>query len=89
MIEGNFCIAGTSDLAFDPIKKQLLKTSSNHVWEADKLIQNTLGSISFISGQKVQNFSIELKDDEIEVRNNSNQEIFNAITSKLQKERNF
>lgn len=89
MIEGNFCIAGTSDLAFDPIKKQLLKTSSNHVWEADKLIQNTLGSISFISGKKVQNFSVELKDDEIEVRNNSNQEIFNAITSKLQKGKEF
>ncbi|MBP2617438.1 hypothetical protein [Chryseobacterium jejuense] len=89
MIEGNHCIAGTSDLAFETIKKQLLNTSANPVRNAGEFIQNTLGSISFISGQKVQNFSIELSDDEIEIKNNSNQEVFNSIASKLQKGNQF
>ncbi|BAP29443.1 uncharacterized protein CHSO_0406 [Chryseobacterium sp. StRB126] len=89
MIEGNHCIAGTSDLAFETIKKKLLQTSVNPVLNADKLIKNTLGSISFISGQNIQNFAIELHDDEIEIKNNSNQEIFNVIASKLQKGNQF
>lgn len=89
MIEGDHCIAGSSDLAFETIKKQLLQNTANHVLDANKFIQNTLGSISFISGQKIQNFFIELSDDEIEIKNNSNQEIFNSIASKLQKEHHF
>lgn len=88
IIEGNHCIAGTSDLAFETIQK-FLKSSVGHVWDADRLIQNTLGSISFISGETIQNFSIELHDDEIEIRNNSNQEIFNSIASKLQEGKQF
>lgn len=88
-IEGNHCIAGNSDLAFETIQKQLFHTSSNPVRNAGEFIQNTLGSISFISGENIQNFSIELHDDEIEIKNNSNQEIFNSIASKLQKGNQF
>lgn len=83
MINGDHCFAGTSDLAFEDIQKKLLKTSSNPVLDADQLIHNTAGSISFISGKKIQNFSIELNDDEVEIKNNSNSEFFNSITSKL------
>ncbi|MGI9581523.1 hypothetical protein ACR1PO_09945 [Chryseobacterium sp. RRHN12] len=88
-VEGNNCIAGTSDFGFKTIQKQILHPSANHIWDADQLIHNTLGSISFISGQKIQNFSIELNDDEIEIRNNSDSEIFNDIASKLQKGNHF
>ncbi|UTX47448.1 hypothetical protein [Chryseobacterium sp. MA9] len=89
MINGNYCVAGTSDLAFEDIQKKLLKTSSNPVLDADQLIHNTAGSISFISGKKIQNFSIELNDNEIEIKNNSNAEFFNSITSKLQTGNHF
>lgn len=89
MIEGDHCVVGTSDSAFETIKKQLLQTSSNSVRNADEFIQNTLGSISFISGQKIKNFSIELHDDEVEIKNNSNQDIFNSLASKLQKGNQF
>lgn len=89
VIEGNHCIAGTSDLAFETINKKLLQTPLNPARNAEEFIQNTVGSISFISGQKIQNFSIELHDDEIEIKNNSNQKIFNAIASKLQKSDQF
>lgn len=89
MIEGNYCIAGSSDLAFETLQKKLLQNSVHHVWEADHFIQNTLGSISFISGQKIRNFSIELNEDEIEINNNSNPEIFNTIASKFEKGNHF
>jgi phage gp37-like protein len=90
MLNGDRCIAGTSEHAFEGIQKKLLQTSSSHrVWNADQLIDNTLGSLSFISGQNIQNFSIELHDDEIEIKNNANQEIFNSMASKLQKESHF
>ncbi|WP_223598311.1 hypothetical protein [Chryseobacterium sp. GVT01B] len=88
MINGNHCIAGTSDLALEAIQKEI-QTSSNSVRDADQFIHNTAGSISFISGKKIQNFSIELHDDEIEIKNNSNPEILNAVASKLQKGNHF
>lgn len=89
MIEGDYCIAGSSDLAFETLQKKLLQNSVHHVWEADRFIQNTVGSISFISGQKIRNFSIELNEDEIEINNNSNPEIFNTIASKFEKGNQF
>lgn len=89
MIKGNHCIAGTSDRAFETIQKRLLQNSVHPAWEADKFIQNTLGSISFISGNKIQNFSIELNEDEIEIKNNSDIQTFNTIASKLQKGNQF
>ncbi|MGG7439630.1 hypothetical protein ACQ7CU_16265 [Chryseobacterium arthrosphaerae] len=88
-IEKEYCIAGTSDQAFESIKKQLLRTPGNSKWNAGQLIHNTAASISFISGQKIQNFSIEVKDDEIEIRNNPDTEIFNSIASRLQKGNRF
>ncbi|WPO90934.1 hypothetical protein [Chryseobacterium sp. HR92] len=89
IINGDHCVAGTSDLAFENIQKKLLKTSSNPVWDADQFIHHTAASISFISGKKIQNFSIDLNDDEIEIKNNSNSQILNAVTSKLQKGNHF
>ncbi|CAI8845501.1 hypothetical protein [Chryseobacterium sp. IT-36CA2] len=88
VVNGNHCIMGTSDSAFETIQKQILQTS-NSVLNADQFINNSTGSISFISGKKIQNFSIDLNEDEIEIKNNSNTEIFNAVASKLQKRNHF
>ncbi len=38
---------------------------------------------------KIRNFSIEVKDDEVEIRNNPETEIFNSIASRLQKKNHF
>jgi len=89
VVNGSRCIVGTSDLAFETIQKQVLQSSSNAVLNADQLINNSVGSISFISGKKIQNFSIDLNEDEIEIKNNSNTESFNAIGSQLEKEKHF
>jgi hypothetical protein len=53
------------------------------------LIQGTPGSISFISGTKIQNFSVELKDDEIEIKNNVGFNGLSSIESRLQQTPHF
>jgi len=88
-IEGENCIVGTSGSGLGLIDKQVFQTSFKSILNADQFIQNTAGSISFLSGQKIQSFSIELKDDEIEIKNNSNPEIVNAVVSKLQQGNHF
>ncbi len=89
MINDRHCIAGTSELAFETIQKKLLQTSEHFVWDANELINNTVGSVSFISGKKIQNFSIELHDDEIEIKNNSIPETLSSVASKLQTGNHF
>jgi hypothetical protein len=49
----------------------------------------TPGSISFISGTKIQNFSVELKDDEIEIKNNVGFNGLSSIESRLQQTPHF
>lgn len=83
-IEGDHCIFGTSDKAFATIKKQLFEVSNNKMLEAEDFIDGSLGSISLISGQKFQNFSIDLKDDEIEIRSNSDFRILDGTDSRIQ-----
>ncbi|SHL57867.1 hypothetical protein [Chryseobacterium polytrichastri] len=88
-IEGNHCILGTSNLDFESIQDQLFHSSGQHVFNANQFIENTTGSISFISGSKIQNFSIELNADDIEIKNRSNSENFNSILSKLEQKNSF
>lgn len=88
-IDGENCILGTSDRGFQNIEEHLLKFSDKESLNADDFIHNTLGSISFISERKIQNFSIELKSDEIEIKNTSKSEAFNSLLSKLQKKNQF
>ena len=70
-IEGENCILGTSDISFSSIQQLLFRSSGKKTFTSDQFIGSSLGSISFISGQKIQNFSIELKADEIEIKNNA------------------
>lgn len=88
-IERNKCILGTSNLAFENIYQQLSQSSEKDNFNADSFIHNTLGSISFISGDRTQNFSIELNADDIEIKNESNSEEFASIISKLEQKTAF
>lgn len=88
-IEGEKCIVGTSNSGFEAINNQIFQDSPKNILSADQFIQNTTGSVSFLSVQKIQNFSIELKDDEIEIKNNSNLQFLNTIASKIQKGNQF
>lgn len=88
-IDGENCILGTSDRGFQNIEQHLLKFSEKESLNTDDLIHNTLGSISFISEHKIQNLSIELRSDDIEITNTLKSEAFNSLLSKLQQKNQF
>lgn len=88
-IEGKKCIVGTSDLHFNNIGKPLAQTFRNKVLNADSFMGDGLGSISFISELRTQNFSINLKDDEIEIKNEQSTTDFSSLISDLLKKTEF
>ncbi|MGK6342438.1 hypothetical protein ACMGDK_09375 [Chryseobacterium sp. DT-3] len=88
-IEGENSIIGTSASAFENINQQLFQSSEKKVLNADQFIGSSVGSISFVSGQKIQNFSIELKSDEIEIKNTSETGSLASIVDELQKKNHF
>lgn len=88
-IEGENCILGTSGKSFAAIQQLLFKSPDKKTFNADRFIGSSLGSISFISGQKIQNFSIELKADEIEIKNTAEAISFAAAISDMQEKNHF
>lgn len=88
-INGEKCIVGTSDLNFNNIGKPFSEKFRNNVLNADSFMDDGLGSISFISELWTQNFSIDLKDDEIEIENKQNSADFELLISDLYKKSQF
>lgn len=88
-INGEKCIVGTSDLNFNNIGKPFSEKFRNNVLNADSFMDDGLGSISFISELRTQNFSIDLKDDEIEIKNKQNSTNFESLISGLYKKTQF
>jgi len=88
-INGEKCIVGTSDLNFNNIGKPFSQKFRNNVLNAGSFMDDGLGSISFISELRTQNFSIDLKDDEIEMKNEQNSTNFESLISDLYKETQF
>lgn len=88
-IEGENGIIGTSASAFETINNQLFQSSGKNTLTADQFITHSAGSISFISGQKIQNFSIELKEDEIEIKNTADVGTLASLISGVQKKNHF
>ncbi|MDY0929737.1 hypothetical protein [Chryseobacterium sp. CFBP8996] len=88
-INGEKCIVGTSDLNFNNIGKPFSQKFRNNVLNADSFMDDGLGSISFISELRTQNFSIDLKDDEIEIKNEQNSTNFESLISDLYKKTQF
>ncbi|KMQ63862.1 hypothetical protein ACM40_03550 [Chryseobacterium sp. BLS98] len=88
-IEGENCILGTSDISFPSIQQFLFRSSGKKTFTSDQFISSSLGSISFISGQKIQNFSIELKADEIEMKNNADAVSFVGAISDIREKSHF
>ena len=88
-INGEKCIVGTSDLNFNNIGKPFSEKFRNNVLNSDSFMDDGLGSISFISELRTQNFSIDLKDDEIEIKNKQNSTNFESLISDLYKKTQF
>lgn len=88
-IDGEKCMVGTSDLKFNNIGKSFSQKFRGQVLNADSFMNDGLGSISFISELRTQNFSIGLNDDEIEIKNELNSTDFESLISDLNKKTQF
>lgn len=88
-IEGRKCMVGTSDLKFKNIGKPLYQKFRDKALSADSFMNDDLGSVSFVSELRTQNFSIDLKDDEIEIKNEHNSIDFESLISDLNKKTQF
>jgi len=88
-IVGEKGIIGTSASAFENIGQQLFQSSEKKALNADQFINKSLGSVSFISGKTIQNFSIELNADEIEIKNTEEVRTFTSLISGIHKKNHF
>lgn len=88
-IKGKTCIVGTSNDAFENIRNAFLSKSETNILNADQFIENSAGSISYISESKITNFLISLNSDEIEVKNSGNMSDFASLLSKVQQKNQF
>ncbi|KFF28141.1 hypothetical protein [Chryseobacterium vrystaatense] len=88
-IVGGHGIVGTSALAFENINQMIFQSSDKNTRSADEFIHSSLGSISFISGEKIQNFSIDLKADEIEIKNTEETGNFSSVVAEAKKKKHF
>ncbi|SDM04304.1 hypothetical protein [Chryseobacterium taihuense] len=80
------CFAGISGHDFENIGRPLNGIFGGKKLNADHFMEEGTGSLSFISGTRTRNFSIELKDREIEIKNASNIENYASFISQLSKE---
>ena len=88
-IDGEKCFIGTSDLNFKNIGKPLSQLFRNKKLNADSFVNDGVGSISFISELRIQNFSIFINDDEIEIKNEGNNSDFSSLVEDLNKKVQF
>jgi hypothetical protein len=87
-IEGDQCIFGTSGSAFENISRLFPEFSQTN-FTSNLFIDRSLGSISFISKNKIRNFSLDLNSDNIEIRTSGSQDHFVSVISKIQQESTF
>lgn len=82
-IEGKFCIFGTSNTEFAQISKQLFQPNKNDHFDAKQFFDEGVGSVSFLSGKEITNFSIVLNDDDIEIKNTAHTKLFSSVINKI------
>ncbi|WP_185208031.1 hypothetical protein [Chryseobacterium sp. C3] len=88
IFEKNLIIGSSSD-DFERINNQLLHSSQANLFDADALVTNGLGSIILNTKKGSHNLSVELRHDEIEIRNQSDSYDPSPAISKLLKTDSF
>lgn len=82
-IFGKNLIIGSSSDDFERINNQLFHSSQVNLFDADTLVTNGLGSIILNTKKGSHNLSVELRHDEIEIRNQSDSYDPSPVISKL------
>ncbi|REC41987.1 MULTISPECIES: hypothetical protein [Chryseobacterium] len=80
---GEKLIIGSSSDDFERINNQLFHSSQANLFDADTLVTNGLGSIILNTKKGSHNLSVELRHDEIEIRNQSDSYDPSPVISKL------
>lgn len=88
-ILGKNLIIGSSSDDFERINNQLFHSSQANLFDADVLVTNGLGSIILNTKKGSHNLSVELRHDEIEIRNQSDSYDPSPAISKLLKTDSF
>lgn len=88
-IEGEYCIFGTSNIGFTQISQQISQSTKTAHFNANQFIDEGVGSVSFIAGKEIANFSIDLNEDDIEIKNTSNTDVFSSVIKKILGENHF
>lgn len=88
-ILGENLIVGSSSDDFERINNQLFHSSQANIFDADTLVTNGLGSIILNIKKGSHNLSVELRHDEIEIRNQSDSYDPSPAISKLLKTDSF
>ncbi|MCY1659374.1 hypothetical protein [Chryseobacterium sp. SL1] len=88
-ILGKNLIVGSSSDDFDRVNVQLSNNSQVNLFDADSLVTNGLGSIILNTKKGSHNLSVELRHDEIEIRNQSDSYDPSPAISKLLKTDSF
>lgn len=88
-ILGKNLIIGSSSDDFERINNQLFHSSQANLFDADALVTNGLGSIILNTKKGSHNLSVELRHDEIEIRNQSDSYDPSPVISKLLKTNSF
>lgn len=88
ILEENLIVGSSSD-DFERINNQLFHSSQANLFDADALVTNGLGSIILNTKKGSHNLSVELRHDEIEIRNQSDSYDPSPAISKLLKTNSF
>lgn len=86
---GKKLIIGSSNDDFERINNQLFHSFQANLFDADALVTNGLGSIILNTKKGSHNLSVELRHDEIEIRNQSDSYDPSPVISKLLKTDSF
>lgn len=86
-ISGGSCIVRTSDAAFKNISGFV--NSGKNAYQASSFIDGSAGSISFISGPRTRNFSVDLHEHDIEIKNSLRPENFSQLLSGIENRTSF
>lgn len=88
ILGGNLIVGSSSD-DFERINNQLFHSSQANIFDADTLVTNGSGSIILNTKKGSHNLSVELRHDEIEIRNQSDSYDPSPAISKLLKTDSF
>ena len=87
-IEVSKCVIGFSNSNFEKSTAEILSYKTTTLY-ADKLINNSVASVSYFAKSKIHKFAVYLNDNNIEIKTKTTDDIFSKMISDLNKQTSF